>query len=79
MSDLMLFRDVVRERHSMRNFLPHPVPEDILRSVLEDAQHSPSNCNRGPLGKRKLSHAKTVFCTMWCRLCVMSGIFRIPA
>ncbi len=46
MSDLMLFRDVVRERHSMRNFLPHPVPEDILRSVLEDAQHSPSNCNR---------------------------------
>ncbi|MHA3512072.1 hypothetical protein ACX1G9_12260 [Yersinia enterocolitica] len=35
--------------------------------------------NRGPLGKRKLSHAKTVFCTMWYRLCVMSGIFRIPA
>ncbi|ENL0204305.1 nitroreductase [Salmonella enterica] len=48
MSDLMLFRDVVRERHSMRNFLPHPVPEDILRSVLEDAQHSPSNCNTQP-------------------------------
>lgn len=34
--------------------------------------------DRGPLGKRKLSHAKTVFCTMWYRLCVMSGIFRTP-
>ncbi|MEB7501773.1 nitroreductase [Leclercia pneumoniae] len=48
MSDLMFFRDVVRERHSMRNFLNRPVPEDILRSVLEDAQHSPSNCNTQP-------------------------------
>lgn len=48
MSDLMFFRDVVRERHSMRNFLDRPVPEDILRSVLEDAQHSPSNCNTQP-------------------------------
>lgn len=48
MSDLMPFRDVVRERHSMRNFLPRPVSEDILRSVLEDAQHSPSNCNTQP-------------------------------
>ena len=33
----------------------------------------------GPLGKRKLSHAKTVFCTKRYRLYVMSGIFRIPA
>lgn len=40
---------------------------------------SAQSSSRGPLGKRKLSHAKTVFCTMWCRLCVMSGIFRIPA
>ncbi len=48
MSKSMLFRDVVRERHSVRNFLPQPVPEDILRSVLEDAQRSPSNCNTQP-------------------------------
>ena len=34
---------------------------------------------QGSAWKTKLSHAKTVFCTMWCRLCVMSGIFRIPA
>ncbi len=48
MSNLMLFRDVVRERHSVRDFLPQPVPEDILRSVLEDAQCAPSNCNTQP-------------------------------
>lgn len=38
-----------------------------------------SRNDRGPLGKRKLSHAKTVFCTKRYRLYVMSGIFRIPA
>lgn len=58
MSDSMLFRDVVRERHSMRNFLPHPVPEDILRSVLEDAQHSPSNCNTQPWQTHIVSGSK---------------------
>lgn len=58
MSDLMLFRDVVRERHSMRNFLPHPVPQDILRSVLEDAQHSPSNCNTQPWQTHIVSGSK---------------------
>lgn len=58
MSDSMLFRDVVRERHSMRNFLPHSVPEDILRSVLEDAQHSPSNCNTQPWQTHIVSGSK---------------------
>ena len=48
MSESMLFRDVVRERHSVRSFLPQPVPEALLRSVLEDAQRSPSNCNTQP-------------------------------
>lgn len=58
MSDSMLFHDVVRERHSMRNFLPHPAPEAILRSVLEDAQHSPSNCNTQPWQTHIVSGAK---------------------
>lgn len=58
MSDSMLFRDVVRERHSMRSFLPHSVPEDILRSVLEDAQHSPSNCNTQPWQTHIVSGSK---------------------
>jgi nitroreductase len=43
-----LFRDVVRNRHSVRSFRPDPVPEAILRSVLEDAQRAPSNCNTQP-------------------------------
>ncbi|MEB6381564.1 nitroreductase [Leclercia adecarboxylata] len=58
MSNSMLFQDVVRERHSMRAFLPHPVPEDTLRSVLEDAQHSPSNCNTQPWQTHIVSGSK---------------------
>lgn len=42
------FRDVVRARHSVRSFLSRPVPDDVLRSVLEDAQLAPSNCNTQP-------------------------------
>lgn len=48
MSELKLFSEVVSTRHSIRSFLPHPVTDDILRSVLEDAQQSPSNCNTQP-------------------------------
>lgn len=32
----------------MRSFLPEPVPDDIIASVLQDAQCSPSNCNTQP-------------------------------
>ncbi|ELR0646349.1 nitroreductase family protein [Klebsiella aerogenes] len=59
MSESLLFRDVVRERHSVRHFLAHPVPEDILRSVLEDAQRSPSNCNTQPWQKHIVLHNLT--------------------
>lgn len=48
MSDAALFHDVIRARHSVRGFLSMPVPESIIRSVLADAQHSPSNCNTQP-------------------------------
>jgi len=58
MSALMLFKDVVRERHSVRHFLPHPVPEEILRSVLEDAQRAPSNCNTQPWQTHIVSGSK---------------------
>lgn len=33
----------------------------------------------GPLGKRKISHAKTVFCTTRYRHCVMVGTSLYPA
>lgn len=58
MSDLKLFRDVVRDRHSVRGFDPRPVSEDVLRSVLEDAQRAPSNCNTQPWQTHIVSGAK---------------------
>lgn len=48
MPEPKLFHDVVRERHSVRSFLPQPVPDEVIRSVLEDAQLTPSNCNTQP-------------------------------
>jgi nitroreductase len=42
------FHDVVRERHSVRKFLPQAVPDALLRKVVAEAQLSPSNCNTQP-------------------------------
>ncbi|MET9550071.1 nitroreductase [Streptomyces sp. NPDC006627] len=42
------FTDLVRSRHSVRKFLPDPVPPAEIRGVLEDAQTAPSNCNTQP-------------------------------
>jgi nitroreductase len=39
---------VVRERRSVRGFLPTPVPAETLRRVFEMAQLAPSNCNVQP-------------------------------
>lgn len=52
------FHDVVRERHSVRSFLPTPVSPEVLRQVLEDAQLSPSNCNTQPWQVHIVSGAK---------------------
>ena len=38
----------IRERRSVRGFLPKPVPRDVLEEVLTLAQHAPSNCNVQP-------------------------------
>jgi nitroreductase len=35
-------------RRSIRGFLDKPVPESIIREVLQDAQYAPSNCNTQP-------------------------------
>lgn len=42
------FEDVSRARRSIRGFLDKPVPESVIRDVLEDAQSAPSNCNTQP-------------------------------
>ncbi|MEX3021647.1 nitroreductase [Kluyvera sp. STS39-E] len=44
----MLFKDVVRLRHSSRAFLPTPVKDSVLHDILADAQLAPSNCNTQP-------------------------------
>jgi nitroreductase len=38
----------IRERRSVRGFLPKPVPRDVLEEVLALAQRAPSNCNVQP-------------------------------
>ncbi|MHA3023074.1 nitroreductase family protein [Mycobacterium sp. BMJ-28] len=42
------FDTVVRTRRSVRQYLPTPVPRDIVTKVMDAAQHSPSNCNTQP-------------------------------
>lgn len=46
--ETLSFQKTVRTRRSFRGFLPTPVPDQVLREVLEDAQNAPSNCNTQP-------------------------------
>ncbi len=41
-------RDAVQQRMSVRAFLRQPVPETVIRSILEDARQSPSGGNVQP-------------------------------
>jgi nitroreductase len=54
------FQEVIRSRQSIRQFLPTPVEEEVLREVLEDAQYTPSNCNTQPWDVHIVSGAKKV-------------------
>jgi nitroreductase len=40
--------DAVRARHSVRDFLPTPLPEDLVMKILETAAYSPSGGNSQP-------------------------------
>ncbi|MEI2716493.1 MAG: nitroreductase [Candidatus Nanopelagicales bacterium] len=42
------FSQLVRSRRSVRDFLPDPVPDDVLAQVLDDAQWAPSWSNTQP-------------------------------
>ncbi|OYT93881.1 MAG: nitrobenzoate reductase [Burkholderiales bacterium PBB3] len=42
------FFDLIRGRRSVRDFLPTPIPEALLQSVLADANQSPSWSNTQP-------------------------------
>jgi nitroreductase len=43
-----LFYDVVRDRRSIRSFLPTPAPDELIHAVADDARHAPSNANIQP-------------------------------
>ena len=42
------FAALVRSRHSVRDFTPVPVPQDVLHRILEDAKWAPSWTNTQP-------------------------------
>jgi nitroreductase len=39
---------LLRQRRSIRDFLPTPIPDDMLNAILEDANNSPSWSNTQP-------------------------------
>ena len=42
------FSNLIRSRRSVRDFLPTPIPQALMKSVLADANHSPSWSNTQP-------------------------------
>ncbi len=42
------FAALVRSRHTVRDFRPDPVPDEVLLAVLDDARHAPSWSNTRP-------------------------------
>ncbi len=44
----MDFLELVSSRHSVRDFLPDPVPEAVLNEILEAGRLAPSSQNRQP-------------------------------
>ena len=55
-------------------------PVTVHQKVIDELSNRTfEECKWGPLGKRKISHAKTVFCTIRYRHCVMVGTSLYPA
>ena len=48
MTTSISFSDLIRNRRSVRDFLPTPIPDAVLQSVLADANQSPSWSNTQP-------------------------------
>lgn len=44
----MTLEEAIRQRRSVRGFLPREVPDEALRSIFELAQDAPSGCNAQP-------------------------------
>jgi nitroreductase len=43
-----VFHAIVRDRRSVRGFLPKPVPQETLNAIFDIARYAPSNCNIQP-------------------------------
>jgi nitroreductase len=56
--DTLTFQQAARTRRSYRGFLNTPVPDDVIREVLTDAQCAPSNCNTQPWDVHVVSGTK---------------------
>lgn len=52
------FAEAVRNRRSFRHFLPTPLSDSVIQSVLADAQFAPSNCNTQPWAVHVVSGVK---------------------
>ena len=44
----MEFYEVIRTRRSVRSYKPDPIPEEVLKRILEAARIAPSGSNRQP-------------------------------
>lgn len=44
----MELRELIATRHSVRNFLPDPIPPEVLQEILEAGRLAPSAQNRQP-------------------------------
>lgn len=54
---MMTVDQAIRERRSVRGYLPTPVPDAVLREVFSLAQLAPSNCNVQPWAPHVVSGA----------------------
>ena len=57
-TELEAFQAILNRRHACRGFKPEPIPQDVIRDILADAQKYPSNCNTQPVKTHIVSGAK---------------------
>jgi hypothetical protein len=55
-SEALSFQDAIRSRHSVRGFLPAPIPRNVLGEIFQEAQRAPSNCNTQPWNVHRDRH-----------------------
>lgn len=72
----MEFMELVTSRHSVRNYLPDPIPKEVLAEILEAGRLAPSAQNRQPWRYLVLSNNEQVKkLALNCGLIGLSNIF----